>query len=93
VEGAEHEVLRGAKSTITNSKPIILFEHAKIHNLNYDTTSEIIYDLLVNEYKMQIYNLDMKEQLDRKTFNEVYESSFQTDYDRNARTNFIALYK
>src|SRR5687767_83443 len=39
VEGAELEVLEGAKATIKQYRPSILFEHAKIHNLEYIRTT------------------------------------------------------
>lgn len=46
VEGAELEVLEGARETIRRSRPHVLFEHAKIHNTYYDTTPGSVYTLL-----------------------------------------------
>ncbi len=90
VEGAELEVLQGGKETIKRCKPIIYFEHAKIHNINYDTDSEKVFEFLTNECGLEICDLELKQIFTRKEFNEIYHSSYDSNYDRHAQTNFIA---
>ncbi|WP_392532209.1 FkbM family methyltransferase [Nostoc sp. C117] len=90
VEGAEFEVLQGAELTIKRCKPTILFEHAKIHNQEYGTTPDIIYDFLADTCGLEILELQMSRVLTKELFCDIYESSFDSNYDRNAQTNFIA---
>jgi len=54
VEGAELGVLRGAARTIRAWRPCVLFEHGRGAADCYGTTPEMIYDLLVGEYGLQI---------------------------------------
>jgi FkbM family methyltransferase len=89
VEGAELEVLRGARETILRSRPHILFEHARIHNTEYGTTPDQIYDV-ISEYGLHIRSLDGTGPLTRKEFRHIYEASFASNYDAHAQTNFIA---
>jgi FkbM family methyltransferase len=90
VEGAELEVLRGAEMTIRRHRPWILFEHAKIHDLEYGTTPEMIYDILVREHGLGIYRLDDDVPLTLGQLQLIYDSSFESNYDRTAQTNFLA---
>lgn len=89
VEGAELEVLRGAAATINRHRPWILLEHAKIHNLEYGTTPKMIYDLLVHEHGLEIYSLAGEAPLTLEQLEQIYDSSFESNYDRNAQTNFL----
>src|SRR5262249_35136776 len=90
VEGAELDVLRGAQATIRRDKPRILFEHARIHNAEYGTTPEMVYDLLTAGCGLKIYGLDGKGPLEREQFHRIYDASFASNYDRHAETNFLA---
>jgi len=90
VEGAEFEVLKGAESTIKRCQPVIFFEHAKVHNENYETTPDRLHDFLVGTCGLEIWDLQLSKNFERNEFVEVYESSFATEYDRNAQTNFVA---
>jgi FkbM family methyltransferase len=54
VEGAELGVLRGAARTIGRWRPYVLFEHGRGAADYYGTTPQMIYDLLVGEYGLQI---------------------------------------
>jgi FkbM family methyltransferase len=90
VEGAELEVLEGAKNTIKQHKPCILFEHARIHNIEYRTTPDKVHDFLVNRCGLGIYSLNGKGPLSRRELAEIYYASFSSDYDRNTETNFLA---
>jgi FkbM family methyltransferase len=52
VEGAELQVLSGAKNTIARCKPIIVFEHGLGAADHYGTTPEAVFDLLTAECGM-----------------------------------------
>lgn len=90
VEGGELEVLKGAVGTINRSKPIILFEHAKIHNENYNTTPDSLYDFIVNICGLDICGLSMDVPFSREEFCNVYQESFDSGYDNESQTNFVA---
>jgi len=57
VEGAEYGVLRGAKSILKKDKPFVVFEFGLGASDYYQTTPEMIYQLLVEECGLQISNL------------------------------------
>ena len=57
VEGAEFFVLKGAKNTINNNKPIILFECGKAGGDAYGFTPNDVYNLFSNDYAYSIYTL------------------------------------
>ncbi len=92
VEGAELEVLRGASEVLQNNKPIVLFECGKIHHLHYATTPKKVYDFL-DSVGMGVHLLDQEGPLSLQTFEEVYERSFASGYDRNAHGNYLAVPK
>ena len=89
VEGAELEVLEGAKETIRRSRPHVLFEHAKVHNTNYETTPAKVYALL-HDCGLEIQLLDDDTPLTMTALTEIYERSHASGYDRHAQTNFLA---
>jgi FkbM family methyltransferase len=91
VEGAEFGVIQGGKATISRCRPVIYFEHAKIHNLEYDTTPDMMYDLMVNELGFNVFTLDMAHPLTKQEFGDIYLRSFDHNYDRNSHTNFVAV--
>jgi FkbM family methyltransferase len=90
VEGAELEVLEGAVNTIQRYKPSIVFEHAKIHNLEYRTTPKRIYNFLTGRCGLGIYSLDGTGPLSKDQLIHIYYASYESDYDRNGQTNFLA---
>lgn len=57
VEGAEFNVLKGAKNTIQNNSPYIVFEFGLGASDYYNTKPEDIYNYLVEECNFQIFNL------------------------------------
>lgn len=89
VEGAELEVLKGASAVIKKHKPFILFEHARIHNAEYVTTPEMLYDLLVTECGLAIYCLDGKGPLNKDELVNIYYTSYSSNYDRHAQTSTL----
>jgi FkbM family methyltransferase len=57
VEGAELQVLRGARRILRTQRPCILFEHGKGAAEHYGTTPAMIHDFLVPECGMRIWTL------------------------------------
>lgn len=58
VEGAELDVLKGAKELLINNKPHIVFEFGLGASDFYDTKPHDIYSLLVNDIGLKISTLD-----------------------------------
>lgn len=58
VEGAELEVLRGGRQTLTRSRPVIVFEHYTPHADAYGTTAADLHALLVDEIGLRIFDID-----------------------------------
>lgn len=54
VEGAELQVLKGARSVLKNQQPIVIFEHGLGASDHYGTTPEDVYGLLVEECGLKI---------------------------------------
>ena len=90
VEGGELEVLQGAERIIKRSRPAILFEHARIHNMEYSTTPRMVHDFLVGDCGLAIYSLDGRGPWTRRQFVSIYRASFASHYDRHGETNFLA---
>lgn len=92
VEGAELAVLKGGRRLIAEYRPAILFEHALIHNKGYNITPEEVFDFFEG-VGMEIYKCDLSYKFNKKRFIDTYFSSYRTNYNRDAETNFIALGK
>jgi FkbM family methyltransferase len=79
VEGAEYNVLLGGRETILRSKPLIVFEFEKGSTEFYNVTPAMMFDLLKNEYKMDLYTLNSflknNSSLERESFIEIYEKN------------------
>lgn len=54
VEGAELQVLKGARGTIRKNKPVIVFEHGLGASEYYNTGPEDVYDLLVEDCGLNV---------------------------------------
>jgi FkbM family methyltransferase len=93
VEGAELEVLYGSIKTIKRYHPIIYFEHARIHNQNYKTSPELVFDFLSLECNMKICDIENIKTFTKESFRQVYDVSYESNYDRNSQTNFIAIFQ
>ncbi|MBW4426651.1 MAG: FkbM family methyltransferase [Nostoc desertorum CM1-VF14] len=76
VEGAELQVLVGAKNTIKRDKPIIIFEFGSVAAEYYGTKPDDIYNLLCLECGLKIGLLDSwlngENPLDKEEFKEQY---------------------
>jgi len=80
VEGAQFQVLRGAVRTIKRHKPFIIFEHSASDAAPYGVTSEMVYELLVDQCGLNISLLsdwlDGKAHLSRLRFISHTESDY-----------------
>lgn len=57
VEGAELQVFRGAVHTIVDARPLIAFEYGRAA-ANFDTKASDIYDILVTDAGLRIFDMD-----------------------------------
>jgi FkbM family methyltransferase len=57
VEGAELQVMLGARETLARHRPIVVFEHGAGASDRYGTTPDLVFDLLVDECGMRIFDL------------------------------------
>ena len=89
VEGAEFEVFKGATQVISRDRPIILFEHARIHCMPYGVEPRMIHDLL-HGLGYRILTLYGAGPLDPDEFTQICADSFASNYDLSAQTNFLA---
>lgn len=57
VEGAERQVFEGAIETISRYRPTIVFEHGVGAADHYGTSPEHVYDLLVEQARLRIFDI------------------------------------
>ncbi len=57
VNGAELQVLVGARETIVETRPVIAFEHGRGFSDVYGTTPAMVHDLLVADCGMRIFDM------------------------------------
>ena len=55
VEGAEFQVLRGSAETVNRCKPVIVFEHGLGAADYYETTPEMMFDLLHDQCGLNVF--------------------------------------
>lgn len=72
VEGAEMLVLRGASETLRRFRPAIVFEHGVGASELYGTGPTDVYELLVDELDMRIFDLDGQGPYGREQFVAVF---------------------
>ena len=58
VEGAEFDVLKGAKQTLLKNKPLVLFEYGKGAGDYYGTQPHEVFAYLVDEIGMDLFLLN-----------------------------------
>jgi FkbM family methyltransferase len=84
VEGAEREVFEGAMETIVRHKPTIVFEHGRAA-CHFGTYPHHIYDLLHDQAKLDLFDLDGNGPYSLNQFEESFERDERWDYvARNA---------
>ncbi len=88
IEGAELSALKGARTLLENSKPILFFESTKSGHQNFGQSPVELYDFLVKEYSYKIYTtldyLNRSSCLAREEFLEAHNYPFRA-------FNFIAI--
>ena len=88
VEGAELQVLTGAKETIKRSKPVIVFEHGLGASDYYGTTPNDIHNLLVDQCGMKISLMERW----LKNKNALTKAEFLDQYNSGLNFYYIAYY-
>lgn len=89
VEGGELEVVQGAAEALARYRPLIYFEHARIHFFHYGPVTEPLFDAL-SAAGLLVYSLDRKQILDRDAFSITVRRAAEMDYAYPAETNFLA---
>lgn len=74
VEGAEQQVLEGAIGTIAEHQPVVVFEHGAGLEDQYGTSSGAVYDLLVQEAGLRIFDINGVGPYSRAGFEDVYHA-------------------
>lgn len=82
VEGGEEAVIEGALGTLRQHRPLVLFEHGVGSANVYGTTPRRIYELLVEQIRMEIFDLDEHGPYSLEGFERAYYA--------NERVNFLA---
>jgi FkbM family methyltransferase len=72
VEGAEYEVLKGGIETIIRHRPIVYFEHGQGSTDHYGVGPREVYDLLVGEAGLRIFDVDGHGPYSPLEFDEVF---------------------
>ncbi len=85
VEGAEYQVLSGAKRILSKDNPIVIFEHGKGASNHYGTTPDLLFTLF-ETYGMGITTLGNF--LKHRAF--LNEKEFREQYEKGLNYYFIA---
>lgn len=81
VEGAELQVLRGARATLARHRPLVVFEHGLGSADHYGTRPEQVHDLLT-ELGYRVFDLQGRGPYSRAPFMETFHAA--------TRVNFLA---
>jgi FkbM family methyltransferase len=73
VEGGERQVLEGAMETITRHSPVVCFEHGPGAEREYDTSPGPVFDLLVTDAGLRIFDIDGNGPYTRSRFVDTYQ--------------------
>lgn len=82
VEGAEQQVLEGARATILRYRPVIVFEHDPRWAAHYQSTPAGLYSFLNDELGLEVFDMDGAGPLDAALFTRLA--------DDGRRWNFFA---
>jgi FkbM family methyltransferase len=82
VEGAEERVFRGALRTITQHRPLVVFQHGKGSPEYYGTKPGDIFRLLTGDAGLRIFDMDGG--------GPYTSTAFEVAYDTNSHFHFIA---
>jgi FkbM family methyltransferase len=82
VEGAEQQVIEGAMRTLSDHRPVVIFEHGSGSAEHFDTLPDDIHRLFTQDARLRIFDLDG---------NGPYAlPEFQRTFYRAERVNFVA---
>jgi FkbM family methyltransferase len=82
VEGAELQVLEGARATLREHRPIVVFEHGLGSADHYGTTPQDVHALLTQRLGYRIFDLQGGGPYDQRRFAETFHAA--------TRVNFLA---
>jgi FkbM family methyltransferase len=80
VEGAEEQVLLGARETLRRFRPVVAFEHGRGSADHYGTTPAALHALLTEELGYEIRGLDGDGPYDAKRFEEIFASGERVNF-------------
>jgi len=91
IEGAEYSALQGGRQMVLRCRPAMIFEYAFVHVENYHISPEMMWNLLVGEYKMGLYGLDRSPIATQAIWAQKCQYASESNYGKDAETNFLAL--
>lgn len=84
VEGAELELLMGARETLRRHRPLVVFEHGRGSADHYGATPERLHRLLADELDYEIRGLDGDGPYDSRAFARLFESGERVNFAARA---------
>ncbi len=80
VEGAEYEVLSGARATLAQHRPLVIVEFAKDAALAYGTTADDVFGLLHRDAGLRIFDVEGRGPYDRAGFSQAFNERLVENY-------------